>query len=114
MEDGNYVGRACDANNFGNVDDVGKDVWIPICVDADERKVVEAACKLEQEPIVTVCATNSEELAPLHFEIKRHACCCCECIVTNLLECFKIKDALGDLRDRVIDGDASAQPKEAP
>ncbi len=54
MEDGNYVGRACDANNFGNVDDVGKDVWIPICVDADERKVVEAACKLEQEPIVTV------------------------------------------------------------
>ncbi len=112
LKDGNYVRRACDADNFGNVDDVGEDVFIPICIDADERNVVEAACKLKQEPIVTVCATNSEELAPFHFEVKRHASCCSESIVANLLESFEFEDTFVHLGDGVANASAGAHPQE--
>ena len=112
LKDGYDVCRACDAHYFREIDDVREHVWLPLRVHAHERQVVEAGGKLEEEPVVTISAADAEELPPLHFEVKRHASCCTECIVANLLEGFEFEDTFGYLCDRVVNGSASAQPQE--
>jgi hypothetical protein len=104
--------RARDADDFGQVDDVGHDACVPTRVDTDERLVVEAAGELKKEPIIAVSTANAEELAPLHLEIKREARGRTQGIVTHLLESFEFEDAFFNLGDGVECGSASAQPQK--
>ena len=112
MKDRHGFCRARDADDFGQVDDVGRDACVPIRVDTDERLVVETASEFKEEPIVTIPAADAEELTPVHFEVKRQAGCCTESIVANLLESFEFEDTFVDLCDRVANASACAQPPE--